>query len=159
MFTNAPFVLPPFLRYSELHRELLLRDPCREGTKCGRHESAYDNEGGQGRPGSADWRLIMAAVICKEHGRQLAVLVCPHVGERFDRKDSSEEIVPVHGTCLDATPGLLFWCCSGCSVKYGLGLQEKVLDFFDFPEEFGDTLCPICHLCFEAWNGKGSGDS
>ncbi len=96
----------------------------------------------------------MAAVICKEHGRQLGVLVCPHVGGHFDRQDSSGDIVPVHGTCLDSTPGLLFWCCSDCSVKYGLGLPERELNFFDVPKEFGNTLYPVCHLCFEGWRKK-----
>ncbi len=97
----------------------------------------------------------MAAVICKVHGRQLAVLVCSHIDERYERKDISEGIVPVRGTTI--FPNLsaeLFFCCSECWVKYGFAEQKGDIGDADVPEEFGNGLSPICHLCFAAWRSK-----
>jgi len=97
----------------------------------------------------------MAAIICKEHGRQLAVLVCPHIEERHNRKEISQDIMPVRGSTV--VPNLsaeLFLCCSECFVKYGFAQQNGDIGDADVPEEFGNGLSPICHLCFEAWRNK-----
>ena len=101
----------------------------------------------------------MTAIICEDHGHQLALLVCPHIEERYRRKDMPEEMVSVRGTMpLFDISAELFLCCSECSVTYGFGQQNGDIEYFDVPQEFGDALCPICHLCFEAWESKKGQD-
>ena len=78
-------------------------------TRCHRRDSAII------------WRVIMPAIICKEHGRQAATMVCPHIQDLYRQKCDSKGIVPIHGSWIrpNATM-LLFSRCSECSAEYGL---------------------------------------
>lgn len=99
----------------------------------------------------------MPAIICNEHGRQLAVLVCPHVEASFNHKARLTRMIPVRGTWIDTSESMvLFWCCSECSKQYALGEENKELDYTDIPADFESSLLPICHLCFNRWRGESS---
>lgn len=95
----------------------------------------------------------MEVILCNEHGRQFARLVCPHLQESYKRRSRPVDISPIRGFFIDPSISTaLFWCCSGCSHLYGFGKEN--IDFVDLSDEFLDKLSPICKLCFEAWQNN-----
>lgn len=95
---------------------------------------------------------MSSPVICEKHGFQSSTLVCPHVEERYNRRTSSHRVEPVLGICDDSLPpGILFWCCSECILRYGLDNKDQTVNFLEIDDDLFKSLVPICNVCFDAW--------